>query len=198
MSHDTIIHRIVRPAVRLVAGTGITPNHVTTLRFATALAAAAAFAQGQESWTNIGAGVFVISALLDRADGELARQTRRSSPGGHRYDLIADCSAGVVAFIGLGIGAAAGPLGPLAVALGVLAGAGIAGIFWHINVRAPGKLPGLTARSGRILVDPDDGMFTVPLLLWCFGPEAALVPASIVTPLAALWLTLRRPAREAA
>ncbi len=192
MSHDTVLHRVVRPAVRAIAGTGITPDHLTALRFATALAAAVAFAQGQDGWTNIGAGIFVFSALLDRADGELARQTRRFSRHGHRYDLIADCSAGVMAFIGLGLGAASGVLGPMAVALGLLAGAGIGGLFWEINVSAPGKLPGWAARDGRVLADPDDGIFALPVLLWCFGAEAVLVPGSVVTPLAALWLMLRR------
>lgn len=192
MSHDTLVHGIVRPAVRALAGSWVTPDHLTALRFATAVAAAAAFAQGSGTWTSIGVGVFVASALLDRADGELARQTGRFSRHGHRYDLMADCLAGVMAFIGLGLGAADGALGPAAVVLGLVAGAGIGGLFWEINVAAPGKLPGWTGRGGRVLADPDDGIFALPLLVLCFGAEAALVPGSIVTPAAALWLALRR------
>lgn len=192
MSHDTLVHGIVRPAVRVLAGSWVTPDHLTGLRFATAVAAAAAFAQGSGTWTSIGVGVFVASALLDRADGELARQTGRFSRHGHRYDLMADCLAGVMAFIGLGLGAADGALGPAAVVLGLVAGAGIGGLFWEINVAAPGKLPGWTGRGGRVLADPDDGIFALPLLVLCFGAEAALVPGSIVTPAAALWLALRR------
>lgn len=192
MSHDTLVHGIVRPAVRALAGSCVTPDHLTGLRFATAVAAAAAFAQGSDAWTSIGVGVFVASALLDRADGELARQTGRFSRHGHRYDLVADCLAGVMAFIGLGLGAADGALGPAAVVLGLVAGAGIGGLFWEINVAAPGKLPGWTGRGGRVLADPDDGIFALPLLVLCFGAEAALVPGSIVTPAAALWLALRR------
>ncbi len=192
MSHDTLVHGIVRPAVRALAGSWVTPDHLTALRFATAVAAAAAFAQGSGTWTSIGVGVFVASALLDRADGELARQTGRFSRHGHRYDLMADCLAGVMAFIGLGLGAADGALGPAAVVLGLVAGAGIGCLFWEINVAAPGKLPGWTGRGGRVLADPDDGIFALPLLVLCFGAEAALVPGSIVTPAAALWLALRR------
>lgn len=192
MSHDTLLHGIVRPAVRALAGTRVTPDHLTGLRFATAVAAAAIFAQGSDTWTSIGAGVFTVSALLDRADGELARQTGRFSRHGHRYDLLADCLAGVMAFIGLGLGAADGVLGVLAIALGFLAGAGIGGLFWEINVAAPGRLPGWTGRGGRVLADPDDGIFALPLLVLCFGAEAVLVPGSIVTPAAALWLALRR------
>lgn len=192
MSHDTVLHGIVRPAVRALAGTRVTPDHLTGLRFATAVAAAVIFAQGSGLWTSIGAGVFTISALLDRADGELARQTGRFSRHGHRYDLLADCLAGVMAFVGLGIGAAGGVLGPMAVVLGLMAGAGIGGLFWEINVAAPGRLPGWTGRGGRVLADPDDGIFALPLLVLCFGAEAVLVPGSIVTPAAALWLAWRR------
>ena len=192
MSHDTVLHGIVRPAVRALAGTRVTPDHLTGLRFATAVAAAVVFAQGSDTWTSIGAGVFTISALLDRADGELARQTGRFSRHGHRYDLLADCLAGVMAFVGLGIGAAGGVLGPMAVVLGVMAGAGIGGLFWEINVAAPSRLPGWTGRSGRVLADPDDGIFALPLLVLCFGAEAVLVPGSILAPAGALWLAWRR------
>ena len=59
----------------------------------------------------------LVSLLLDRADGELARQTGRSSLGGYRYDLVCDCIGNIVAFIGLGIGLRAA-MGPLAVLLG--------------------------------------------------------------------------------
>ncbi len=192
MSHDTVLHGIVRPAVRALAGTWVTPDHLTGLRFVTAVAAAVIFAHGSGTWTSIGAGMFTVSALLDRADGELARQTGRFSRHGHRYDLMADCLAGVMAFVGLGIGAAGGVLGSMAVVLGSMAGAGIGALFWEINVAAPVRLPGWTERSGRVLADPDDGMLALPLIVLCFGAEAVLVPGSIITPAAALWLALRR------
>lgn len=186
------MHRAVRPAVRGLAGTWVTPDHLTGLRFATAVAAAVAFAQGSDGWTSTGVGIFAASALLDRADGELARQTRRFSRYGHRYDLMADCLARVMAFVGLGLGAVNGALEPWAVALGLVAGAGLGGLFWEINVAAPGRLPGWTGRGGRVLADPDDAIFALPPLVLCFGAEAALVPGSIITPAAALWLAGRR------
>lgn len=192
MSHDTVVHGIVRPAVRALARTSVTPDHLTGLRFATAVAAAAAFAQGPGAWTVVGAGVFVVSALLDRADGELARQTGRFSRHGHRYDLVADCLAGVMAFIGLGLGATDGVLGSMAILLGLLAGAGIGGLFWQVNVAASGKLPVWTGRNGRVLADPDDGIFALPLLVLCFDPETVLVLGSVITPAATFWLASRR------
>ena len=191
MSHDTVVHRLVRPAVRLLAGGPVRPDHLTMLRLATALAASVAFASGQRRWLVLGAAVFLVSALLDRADGTLARLTRCFSQRGHRLDLIADCSATVLTFLGLGWGARHGPLGWGALALGILAGCGAAVLFWESNVRQSGTLPGY-AVDGRVLVDPDDGMLALPVILWCFGPEAALLPAGLITPGLALWMVLRR------
>ena len=74
MSYDTVIHRVVRPAVRMVARNGLTPNQVTTMRLATGLVASVIFAQGTYGWMAVGGIVFLLSMLLDRADGELARQ----------------------------------------------------------------------------------------------------------------------------
>lgn len=197
MSHDTIVHRAVRPAVLRLARTRVTPDHLTALRFATGLLAAVAFAQGEDFWVDVGAGIFLVSAFLDRADGELARQTRRFSRHGHRYDLIADSTAGIMAFIGLGLGATGGPLGPLAAILGLLAGVGVAALFWQINVQDLGSLPQYITRSGRVLVDPDDVMLVVPVLLWCFGAEPVVVATGTVPPMIALWKALSHRRRGA-
>ncbi len=175
----------------------MTPDQVTALRFATALAAGAAFAAGGDRWVAIGAALFALSALLDRADGELARQTRQFSRRGHRYDLAADCAADVVAFIGLGIGAADGALGGSALMLGVLAGAGITAMFWQVNAKRPATLPQYADADGRVLADPDDSILIVPLLLWCFGAELVLWAAGIVAPLAAIWMAVARGRRGA-
>ena len=197
MSHDTLLHRAVRPAVRRLARTRITPDQVTALRFATGLAAGAAFAAGGYQWVAIGAAIFLLSALLDRADGELARQTRQFSRRGHRLDLVADCAADVLAFVGLGIGAADGALGGSALLLGVLAGAGITAMFWQANAKVPATLPGYSDRDGRVLADPDDSIFVVPVLLWSFGAEAVLWAAGIVAPLAAVCMAMARMRRGA-
>jgi len=74
MSHDTWVHRLVRPAVRPLVHGPVTPNQITWLRLAGGLSAAIAFSQGEDFWRNVGAVAFLVSFLLDRADGELARQ----------------------------------------------------------------------------------------------------------------------------
>lgn len=195
MSHDTIAHRVIRPPVRLLAGTPVTPDHLTMLRFATGLAAAVMFALDR---IDSGAGVFLVSALLDRADGELARQTGRFSRHGHRYDLLADWSAGAMTFIGLGVGARGGALGALAPVLGVLAAASVTTLFWGINTREMRSLPRYADAGGRVLVDPDDAMFAIPPLLWGFGAVAVLLPAATLAPLLALWMVFRLWARQPA
>lgn len=199
MSHDTIVHRVVRPAVRVLARTGVAPDHLTALRLGTALVAAAAFARGGAGWIQVGAGSFLVSALLDRMDGELARQTRRFSQRGHCYDLLADCAAGVLAFLGLGLGAVGGPLGPAAAVLGLSAAAAVGILFWEINALGLGMLSSGGARGGRVLADPDDAMFAVPVLLLCFGAKAVLLAAGTVAPALALWTFVRaRRATKAA
>ena len=203
MSHDTLIHQAVRPAVRAVATrTQLTPDHLTALRVATGLGAAASFTRyGSTGWMVLGTCLFLLSALLDRADGELARQTHRFSQHGHRWDLVADCTCTAVVFLGLGLGAAGGVLGRGGILLGVLAGAGVVGLFWQVNVARSGALPGYVGGNGRVLADPDDAMFAVPLFLWFAGVETVLVLAGVLAPAAALWMCVtglldRRPHSE--
>ena len=76
MSHNTWLHKLSRAAiVRPLLGTTITPNQLTTLRLGTGIAASALIASGSSIAMNAGAGMFVISVILDRADGDFARQT---------------------------------------------------------------------------------------------------------------------------
>ena len=187
MSTNTLIHRIVRPVVRRIAPTGITPNHITTLRLATGVAAALAFARGEAYWLAVGGGIFIFSMLLDRADGELARQTGRASVIGHRYDLVSDCASNIMAFVGIGVGVVPvlGVLGPL---LGILAGAGIGALFWQINAQKLVELRPYSAWDDRFNADPDDALIFVPLLVWIGAAVPTLIAAAVITPLAALWI----------
>ena len=201
MSQNTLIHGLVRPAVRAVAAhTGLTPNHVTTLRLATGLAAGMTFAQGTYGWVAIiGGFIFLLSMLLDRADGELARHTNRMSVAGHRYDLVSDCMVGISTFIGIGIGVVH-TAGLNALWLGALAGLGIGVLFLELNVLKLASVRGHDLFGGRIRVDPDDAMIVVPVLIWCDLAAPMLIAAAVVTPSAALGVgaigLLRRPVRR--
>jgi archaetidylinositol phosphate synthase len=189
VSHDTIIHRIVRPAVQRIVPIGVTPNQLTTLRLITGLVAAGMFALGKVVWLDIGGASFLLSMLLDRADGELARQTGRTSLAGYRYDLISDCIVSVVAFIGLGFGLISS-LGPGAILLGLAAGLGVGGLFWQLNVLTLASPRSYAFWNGRIVVDPDDAMIFMPVLIWLGAAQPELIAAAAITPAAVLGLGL--------
>ena len=194
MSHDTLIHRIVRPVVRRIAPIGVTPNQLTSVRLVTGVVAAVAFACGG-SWADLGGVVFLLSMLFDRADGELARQTGRMSPAGHRYDLCVDCLCDAIAFIGIGIGLAQAGLGIAPVLLGATAGIGIGVMFWQLNVTKVIELSRYAMRHRGVVVDPDDALALVPVFVWLGLAWPMLIVAAVITPAGALWLGVlaRRP-----
>ncbi|MSO70556.1 MAG: CDP-alcohol phosphatidyltransferase family protein [Alphaproteobacteria bacterium] len=186
MSHNTFLHRMVRPLVRPLAKTAVTPNQVTTLRLAFGLAAAASLASADVSTREFGAALFLASMLLDRADGELARQSGKSSPGGHRYDLLVDSFCDAIAFFALGMGLRGGTFGALAPAMGAAAGVAIAAILLIVMRVETAK----GARAGEIKLtpgfDPDDALLILPLAVWLGWSEAMIAAAAIGVPAFAL------------
>ncbi|MGH8503205.1 MAG: CDP-alcohol phosphatidyltransferase family protein [Gammaproteobacteria bacterium] len=183
MSHDTWLHRSVRACVRPLIETPITPNHITTARLATGLAAAALFAGGSQYWA---AACFLLSMLLDRADGELARASGKSSPWGHKYDLITDTLCNALAFVGIGIGLRHGVFGAAAIPMGIVAGAAIICILWWVTRIE--RLHGQRAGELRVLprFDPDDAMIVVPAAALLGWMEPLLAAAAVGAPLFAL------------
>lgn len=189
MSHDTWAHRVVRPVVRRLADTAITPNQLTAARLLTAIASALLLASGDPRWSDVGGAIFLVSFFLDRADGDLARQSGRQSAWGHRFDLCSDYSANILVFVGMGFGLQNGPLGPAAVALGALAGSAIGVIFWLVSLveRTEGAA-GFPTAGG---FDPDDAMIFIPLAIWLGGEAHILVSAAIGAPTFLLWCLWR-------
>lgn len=168
----------VRPLVR----TPVTPNQLTAARLVTGIAAAGALAVGREPWHLVGAAMFVVSLLLDRADGTLARLKGTQSEFGHRFDLLADSACNALVFVGLGVGLRGSGLGAWAIPMGVLAGLGVVAILAQV-MRAE-KLAGPRAGelSGRAGFDPDDGILAVPVVVALGGSEPLLVAAAVVAP----------------
>ena len=190
MGHDTLIHRLVRPCVRLIAPTRVTPNQLTTLRLLTGLGSAALFAGGHGIWFDAAGVLFLISMLFDRADGELARQTGQMSLAGYHYDIWSDCAANVAIFVGIGIGLAAPDtrLGVANIWLGGLAGSAIAVLFWELYVLKLVSVQGYNLLNGSLTIDPDDAMVLVPILVWFGFGQPMLIAAAIVAPVVGLWL----------
>ncbi len=185
----------MRAAVRPLIASPVTPNHLTTLRLAAGLGAAVALAQGGDGWRHAGAGLFLIGMLLDRADGELARQSGKTSRWGHTYDLVSDAVSNAVAFFGLGIGLRYGIFGGWAPLMGLAAGVAIAAILWlvmKLEARHGARAGELGGAAG---FDPDDAMLVLPLMVWLGLSDWLLAAASLGAPAFAIlmfWLFRRR------
>ncbi len=181
----------MRVAVRPLAAGPITPNQVTTLRLAVGLAAAAALAHGDEAWRAWGAGLFILSFFLDRADGELARLTGKTSPRGHTYDLVSDALSNALAFLGLGVGLRAASFGAWAPLMGLVAGLSIAAILWlvirmeELHGQRAGELQGAAG------FDPDDALLVVPVLIWLGLSDWLLAAACLGAPAFAVFMVVK-------
>lgn len=177
----------------------MTPNHVTTVRLGAGIAAAVAVAVDTELWRDIGAGIFLLSVVLDRADGELARLSGKTSPNGHKYDLVADAVSNALIFVGLGIGLRESTLGYWGIPLGAVAGAAIVVVLWQVMRIEAEK----GARAGELKgvagFDPDDAMLAVPIAIWIGWSDQLLIAAAIGAPLfAAIFAVVLMRRRAAA
>ncbi len=147
-------------------GTSIRPNHLTSLRLLSGLAACLCFTVGSRAMDGWGGGLWLVSAFLDRADGELARLGNLGSPIGHIYDYWVDTITNALFFVAIGIGARHGWLGSWAILLGLVSGAALfaCGLFseW-LERRSP---PDTRAYSGRWGFDPDDALYLMGPLAW--------------------------------
>lgn len=186
MSHDTWLHRIARRTVRPLVHTALTPNHLTSARLLSGAAAAVCFAFDTLGWNLAGALLFVLSMLLDRADGELARLQHSGSRFGALYDLWTDAICNVAVFLGLGIAAADGFLGAWAIPAGLLAGISIGVAFaliLAIDIRFGSGTMVFEAVGG---FDPDDAMILVPLGVAAGLGDVLVLLAAICAPIAML------------
>ena len=198
MSHHTWIHKLVRVGLRPLVGTPVRPNHLTTGRLLTGLAAASCFAAGGAPYAWYGSACFVASILLDRADGELARMQGSSSRWGHVYDLVTDAICNSLVLVGIGIGLRHGWLGGWAITMGIVSGLAVMYVLWlmmRLEEQAGQGSAQLGATAG---FDPDDAMLLLPVAMLLGWGEPLLVAATIGAPLAAILIawnfSRRRPA----
>jgi phosphatidylglycerophosphate synthase len=113
LSLDTELdRRIHRPPARFLARffslTPLTPNQLSLLSLVPAAAAASGFARGTAASAIAAAPLFYLWAVLDHADGELARLTGRESAFGRRLDDCCDSAASAVLLAGIFLGALRG------------------------------------------------------------------------------------------
>jgi archaetidylinositol phosphate synthase len=196
----TLLHAIARWCIRPLIRTSVTPNHITTLRLLTGIAAAVAFGVGNYYWSAWGGLIFFISAVLDRADGELARLANRSTPGGHWYDLWCDMIVNVLIFVGIGVGLRE-RIGLWAPLMGVIAGFSVAATFLvSFGLYARGDHP-ILAYKFPVGFDFDDALVVIAPCAWFKLLLPLLVVAVIGAPLFllfALWRSRKVFVRESA
>ncbi|MGH6609544.1 MAG: CDP-alcohol phosphatidyltransferase family protein [Burkholderiaceae bacterium] len=196
MSGTTWVHRAARWSVRPLVGTWVKPNHITTVRLLSGIAAAAMFAVGDRQWDIWAGVVFVVSAFLDRADGELARLSGQTSEWGHTYDVASDMTVTVITFIAIGIGLRTSALGYWAIVMGVVTGITIAAIYQLAFVIERSSAAKAFAGAGGF--DPDDALFVIGPIAWLGALKALLIAAVIGAPLFLLFTLLRYRQRKRA
>jgi archaetidylinositol phosphate synthase len=188
MSYNTWIHKFARGLVRPLVNTAITPNHLTTGRLVFGLVAAVCFSVGETVWNVMGALTFIISMVLDRADGELARLSGKSSRFGAIYDLVTDAICNAALFIGLGVAAMNAGLGLWGIAMGVVAGISISIIFYAVIEVAASVDASAAAFNSFAGFDPDDAIIIVPIGALLGYGQLLLTLAAIITPFVAIYI----------
>ena len=185
--------RLARRLVTPLKNTRTTPNHLTTVRLAFGLAAAAAFLPGTYGWTNIGALLLILSNFLDHTDGELARITGKTSRTGHIYDLASDAVVTILLFvaIGIGIGTKVGSVLQMPPAvLGLVAGSAVALIF-YLRMRIEAMAGKSASRQASMAgFETEDVLYLLPLVTVFNGLPPFLMAASLGAPLFAVWVVL--------
>jgi len=99
-------HLSVRVSRRLMR-LPVTPNQITTVSLACALAGAWCFAYPGRGAQIAGGLLIAAYYVLDNCDGEIARAKGLGSRFGHHYDTFVDWVGHAALFLGLGLGAEA-------------------------------------------------------------------------------------------
>ena len=157
--------RIARRAAALLARTPASPNGVTAASIVVGLTAALLLARG-DAWIHLGAALFMVAVWMDHVDGELARQTRRTSTFGHYFDHVAAMTNYVSGFVGAGYGLRHGALGDWGPLLGLSAGFAIAAIMsvrLRMEIRDGRDSVRQTVRSG---FEIEDTLYVLAPITW--------------------------------
>ena len=180
MIGDSWTHKIARICVLPLINTPISPNHITVIRLITGLLACAAFALK----INILGGIFwLISTFLDRADGELARISGKSTEWGHKFDYYCDTFITALFFIAIGINLRDNLSGYWSISLGICAALGV--IFTEIYaeiIDQKKQSTGEKAYPGIMGFDFDDILYLFAPIVWLNWHLPFLIGASIGAP----------------
>ena len=194
MIGDSWTHKLARLVIMPFLGTRLRPNHLTTLRLVSGVAACVCFALGSRSGLTWGGALWLVSAFLDRADGELARVGNMMTRAGHIYDYHTDNFVNSLFFAAIGVGLRHSWLAEWAIPLGILSAASLlaCNIFSEqLEQRSP---PQTRAYSGRFGFDPDDALYLMAPLAWLnwFAPILIAAAIGTTTMMIITWVRLRR------
>ncbi len=182
--------QLARWIVTPLVATPVHPNHISTLGLLIGLAGAFALAQGGApmAW---GAGLFMLAAFMDHADGELARMAGKTSRFGHYYDRICAATSYVTGFIGMGVGLRDGALGTWSIPIGIAAGLSITAIFIVRNQteRMAGKAA--IKQSNFLGFEIEDVLYVFGPLTWLGWLPPVLAATAVGAPIFLIWSLTR-------
>jgi len=184
--NQTYAHAFARILVRPLIGTWVRPNHLTVLRLIVGLAACALLAVGSRTAAACSGVLWIVTCVLDRADGELARMADLRSESGKVLDYYSDMILDALWFLGAGLGLRHGWLGGIAVALGLLTSGSVLLCIWYAEMFERRSGPGIKAWTGVQRFHPDDALFLLAPFTWLNWLVPILVAASICTPVIAI------------
>ena len=184
-------HRIARVFVKPLVSTSVTPNNLTTLRLVTGFVACGLFAVGAREGDIWGGIIWLVSTFLDRADGELARLSGKTTDWGHLYDYYADEAVNSLFFVAIGFGLSGTTLGEWAPIVGIWTG-GLLLLSGYWSEKLEKYLPpGSKAYSGAWGFDFDDLLYLLAPLAWLGWLAPVLIGAGVVTPFIAVLTGIR-------
>ena len=189
--NQTWAHAVARLFVRPLIGTWVRPNHLTILRFVIGLAACGLLAIGSTRaaiWSGI---LWVVTCLLDRADGELARLGNLRSESGKILDYYSDMILDACWFLGAGIGLRHGWLADAAIPLGILVCCSMLLCSWSSEMFERTSGPGVKVWSGVQRFHPDDALFLLAPFTWLGVLAPILIASALCTPVIAVVITVR-------
>lgn len=189
--NQTYAHAFARIFVRPLIGTWVRPNHLTVLRIIVGLAACALLAVGGRTaaaWSGV---LWIVTCVLDRADGELARMGDLRSESGKVLDYYSDMILDALWFMAAGLGLRNGRLGDIAVLLGLLTSVSMLLCIWYAEMIERLSGPGVKAWTGVQRFHPDDALFLLAPLTWLGWLAPILIASSICTPIIAIVFVAR-------
>ncbi|MGH7893797.1 MAG: CDP-alcohol phosphatidyltransferase family protein [Candidatus Binatia bacterium] len=180
--------RLARLLVGPLQNTRVRPNHLTTVGLITGLGTAALYASGDRTLSYWGAASFVVTTVLDHADGELARATGTTSTFGHHYDRIVDLLVKIGVFVGMGVGLRHGPHGTWAVLEGIAAGISLVTIFVFRGRMAARRGVAAFRQPSFAGFELEDILYVIAPVTWLGYLPTFLLGAGIGAPIFALWI----------